>query len=127
MNRNEIKKQISERLMTSIEIAGDLNFVINLTSGLYVAAVVKSIERDQFEFVGLSTPDCDRKEIEMVGDVMVEMLEKGEIGEMIKSIAPKQVVIAPYEGFNHRKFLFDYMMFNINDNLDVYFENEVAA
>lgn len=124
MNKNDLKNQVIERLSTSIEYEGNLNFVIDLTDGFYVASIVKSIERNQLEAVGLSTPDCNPKEIAMLKDIITEMLGNGEIGDMIRSVAPKEVVIAPYEGFNHKKFLYDWVSFNLNDNMSVYFIND---
>lgn len=124
MNRNDLKNQVTERLTTSIEYEGNLNFVVDLTDGFYVASIVKSIERNQLEIVGISTPDCDKSEVKMLKGIMVEMLENGEIGDMIRSVAPKEVVIAPYEGFNHKKFLYDWVSFNLNDDMSVYFINE---
>lgn len=129
MNKNDLKNQVIERLSTSIEYEGNLNFVIDLTDGFYVASIVKSIERNQLEAVGLSTPDCNPKEIAMLKDIITEMLGNGEIGDMIRSVAPKEVVIAPYEGFNHKKFLYDWVSFNLNDDMSVYFiyDNNKAA
>lgn len=124
MNRNDLKNQVTERLTASIEYEGNLNFVVDLTDGFYVASIVKSIERNQLEAVGLSTPDCNPKEIVMLKDIIVEMLGNGEIGDMIRSVAPKEVVITPYEGFNHKKFLYDWVSFNVNDDMSVYFINE---
>ena len=123
MNRNELKNQIVERLGVSIKYDGMLNVVIDLSTGMYVAAVVMSKERNQMEVVGLSTPDTSKEDVEMVKDVFVEMLENGEIGDMIRSVAPKQVFIAPYEGFNHSKFLYDYVSFNLNEDMSYYFTN----
>lgn len=124
MNRNVLKNQVVERLAASIEYEGNLNFVVNLTDGFYVASIVKSIERNQFEAVGLSTPDCNPEEIEMLKGVIMEMLENGEIAKMIESVYPKKVVIAPYEGFNHKKFLYDWVSFNVNEDMSVYFIND---
>lgn len=124
MDRNDLKNQVTERLSTSIEYEGNLNFVVDLTDGFYVASIVKSIERNQLEAVGLSTPDCNPKEIAMLKDIITEMLGNGEIGDMIRSVAPKEVVIAPYEGFNHKKFLYDWVSFNLNDDMSVYFIND---
>lgn len=124
MNRNDLKNQVVERLTASIEYEGNLNFVVTLTDGFYVASIVKSIERNQFEAVGLSTPDCNPEEIEMLEGVVMEMLENGEIAKMIRSVAPKEVVIAPAEGFNHKKFLYDWVQFNVNEDMSVYFIND---
>ena len=124
MNRNDLKNQVSERLAASIKYEGNLNFVVDLTDGFYVSSIVKSIERNQLEVVGISTPDCDKREVKMLKGIMVEMLENGEIGDMIRSVAPKEVVIAPYEGFNHKKFLYDWVSFNLNDDMSVYFINQ---
>lgn len=124
MNRNDLKNQVTERLTASIEYEGNLNFVVDLTDGYYIASIVKSIVRNQFEVIGLSTPDCNPKEIEMLEGVVMEMLENGEIAKMIRSVAPKEVVISPVEGFNHRKFLWDWATFNLNDDMSVYFINE---
>lgn len=124
MNRNELKNQIVERLGVSIKYDGMLNVVLDLPTGMYVAAVVMSKERNQMEVVGLSTPDTSKEDVEMVKSVFVEMLENCEIGDMIRSVAPKQVFIAPYEGFNHRKYLYDYVSFNVNDDMSVYFINQ---
>lgn len=124
MNRNDLMNQVKERLTASIEYEGNLNFVVDLTDGFYAASIVKSIERNQLEVVGISTPDCNKDEIEMLKGVMVEMLENGEIAKMIRSVAPKKVVIAPYEGFNHNKFLYDWVSFNVNDDMSAYFINE---
>lgn len=124
MNKNDLKNQVTERLTASIEYEGNLNFVVDLTDGFYAASIVKSIERNQLEIVGISTPDCNEAEIEMLKGVMVEMLENGEIGDMIRSVTPKEVVIAPYEGFNHKKFLYDWVSFNVNNDMSVYFINE---
>lgn len=124
MNRNDLKNQVTERLTASIKYEGHLNFVVDLTDGFYAASIVKSIVRNQLEAVGLSTPDCNPKEIAMLKDIITEMLGNGEIGEMIASVYPKKVVIAPYEGFNHNKFLYDWVSFNVNDNMSVYFINQ---
>lgn len=124
MNRNDLKNQVTERLSASIKYEGNLNFVVDLTDGFYAASIVKSIVRNQLEAVGLSTPDCNPKEIAMLKDIITEMLGNNEIGEMIASVYPKKVVIAPYEGFNHNKFLYDWVSFNVNDDMSVYFINE---
>lgn len=121
--RNALKAQISERLMGSIEFCGDLTIAINLTTGVYLANVVGSKVRNQLEVVGLSTPNCDANEIAMVKDVYVEMLSNGEIADMIRSVAPKQVYILPYEGFNHLKYLYDMFFTNEPINLNEYFED----
>ena len=123
MNRNDLKNQVTERLAASIQYDGMLNVVLDLPTGMYVAAVVMSKERNQMEVVGLSTPDTSKEDVEMVKSVFVEMLENGEIGDMIRSVAPKQVFIAPYEGFNHSKYLYDYLMFNVNEDISYYFTN----
>lgn len=123
MSTNEIKNQIRTRLNASIKYDGLLNVVLDLSTGMYVASVVMSTERNQMEVVGLSTPDTSKEEIEMVKDVFIEMLESGEIGDMIRSVAPKQVFIAPYEGFNHSKYLYDYVTFNVNEDMSYYFTN----
>ena len=124
IKREDLKNQVTERLAVSIEYEGSLNFVVDLTDGCYVASIVKSIERNQLEVVGLSTPDCNPKEIAMLEGVVMEMLGNGEIAKMIRSVAPKEVVIAPYEGFNHKQFLYDWVSFNVNDDMSVYFINE---
>ena len=121
--RNALKAQISERLMGSIEFCGDLTIAINLTTGVYLANVVDSKVRNQLEVVGLSTPNCDANEIAMVKDVYVEMLSNGEIADMIRSVAPKQVYILPYEGFDHLKYLYDMFFTNEPINLNEYFED----
>lgn len=124
MNRNDLKNQVTERLTAAIKYQGNLNFVVNFTNGFYVASIVKSIERNQLEAVGLSTPDCNECEIEMLEGVVMEMLGNGEIANMIRSVAPKEVVILPVEGFNHKKFLYDWVTFNLNEDMSVYFINE---
>lgn len=128
MNKNDLKKQVTEKLMDAINV-GHLNFVVNLTAGFYIAAVVMSTERKQLEVVGISTPDCDKSEVKMLKGIMVEMLENGEIGDMIRSVAPKEVVIAPYEGFDHKEFLYDWFLFSYMVDKNDYFidDNEVAA
>lgn len=124
IKREDLKNQVTERLAVSIQYEGNLNFVVDLTDGCYVASIVKSIERNQLEVVGLSTPDCNPMEIAMLEGVVMEMLGNGEIAKMIRSVAPKEVVIAPYEGFNHKQFLYDWVSFNVNDDMSVYFINE---
>lgn len=124
IKREDLKNQVTERLAVSIQYEGNLNFVVDLTDGCYVASIVKSIERNQLEAVGLSTPDCNPKEIAMLKDIITEMLGNGEIAKMIASVYPKKVVIAPYEGFNHKQFLYDWVSFNVNDDMSVYFINE---
>lgn len=128
MNKNDLRKQVTEKLMDAINV-GHLNFVVNLTAGVYIAAVVMSTERKQLEVVGISTPDCDKSEVEMLKGIMVEMLENGEIADMIRSVAPKEVVIAPYEGFDHKEFLYDWFLFSYMVDKNDYFidDNEVAA
>ena len=121
--RNALKAQILERLMKSIKSRSELIIAINLTTGVYLANVVGSKARNQLEVVGLSTPDCDAKEVAMVKDVYVEMLSNGEIDDMIRSVAPKQVYILPYEGFNHTQYLYDIFFTDEPINLDEYFEN----
>lgn len=121
--RNALKAQILERLMGSIEFCGDLTIAINLTTGVFLANVVGSKVRNQLEVVGLSTPNCDANEIAMVKDVYVEMLSNGEIADMIRSVAPKQVYILPYEGFDHSKYLYDMFFTNEPINLNEYFED----
>lgn len=111
MNKNDLKKQVTERLTDAINV-GHLNFVVNLTAGVYIAAVVMSTERKQLEIVGISTPDCNKDEIEMLKGIMMGMLENGEIADMIRSVAPKEVVISPYEGFDHKEFLYDWFLFS---------------
>lgn len=124
MNRNDLKNQVTERLTVAIVFEGSLNFLVELTDGCYVASIVKSIERNQLEAVGLFTPDCNPKEIEMLEGVVMEMLRNGEIADMIRSVAPQEVVILPVEGFNHEKFLYDWVTFNVNEDMSVYFINE---
>lgn len=121
--RNALKAQISERLMDSIETRNELIIAINLATGVFLANVVGSKVRNQLEVVGLSTPNCDAKEIAIVKDVYVEMLSNGEIDDMIRSVAPKQVYILPYEGFDHSKYLYDMFFTNEPINLDEYFED----
>lgn len=117
--KNEIKTQITEKLMVSIK-NGELNLVIDLTDGFYVAGVVMSTKRNQLEVVGYSTPNADITEKEMVGNIFEEMLSNGEIARMIKSVS-HSVTIIPFEDFNHRQYLYDWVNSNVNKDTDVYF------
>lgn len=122
MTYNEIKEQISERLMVSIKVDGEMNVIISLSNDeFYVAAVVKSIERNQLEVVGFSTPNANPEEVKYVGEAFIELLNN-EIYDMLKSVSPKKVSVVPYEGFKHREYLMDWVNFNLNEDINVYFE-----
>lgn len=124
MTYNEIKEQVSERLMVSMKIEGTMNVIISLSNNeFYVAAVVKSIERNQLEVVGFSTPNANPEEVKYVKEAFSELLVN-EVYDMIKSVSPNKVSVVPYEGFKHREYLMDWVSFNVNEDIDVYFIND---